>query len=54
MRLEIILLLNVGFTPKQVSKLLGINIHTVYYNYRELNKAKKRLKELDLLFDIDE
>jgi len=43
MRLEIALLLNTGMTPKQVSEMLDINIHTIYYYQRELEIGKLRL-----------
>ncbi len=46
MKPEIILLLSWGLEPKEVAKILNIDIHSVYYYNRQLVKGQERLFEL--------
>jgi hypothetical protein len=45
MRLEIVLLLQTGLTPKKVSETLHIPLSSVYYYRQQLELAKNRLKQ---------
>jgi hypothetical protein len=47
MRLEIVLLLQTGLTPKTVGRILGIPVRTVYYYKKELKLAKERLESIE-------
>ena len=47
MRLEIVLLIICGYTPKQIAQKLGLKYVSQVYHYQDaLNEARKRLKEL--------
>jgi len=47
MRVEGLLLLHVGYSPKKVSEILEIPLGTVYYYNKELKKGINKIKELN-------